>query len=172
MTFHLDALGSPVVLTNDVAVVAASYMYDPFGKTTIAGFSTNPFQFTGRENDGTGLFYYRARYYHPRLQRFLSEDPIAFGGGLNFYAYANNSPNNFVDPLGLFGAIKNPSIEIALGADGTSLMLKFDVDAPPGTEVTIDVGSKTVFEENGNFTNEPFNQLSSGNQTGIANELV
>jgi len=32
------------------------------------------YQFTGRENDGTGLYYYRARYY--QLQRFISEDPI------------------------------------------------------------------------------------------------
>ena len=32
------------------------------------------------------LYYYRARYYDPRLGRFLSEDPIGFWGGVNFYA--------------------------------------------------------------------------------------
>ncbi|MCI0417646.1 MAG: RHS repeat-associated core domain-containing protein, partial [Acidobacteria bacterium] len=41
------------------------------------GSSGNSAQFTGRENDGTGLYYYRARYYHPTLQRFISEDPLA-----------------------------------------------------------------------------------------------
>ncbi len=43
-----------------------------------------------------------ARYYHPTLQRFLSEDPIAFAGGdLNVYAYVRNRPTRFVDPKGL-----------------------------------------------------------------------
>ncbi|MGE5894357.1 MAG: RHS repeat-associated core domain-containing protein [bacterium] len=53
------------------------YTYDPFGNVTISGeASDNPFQYTGRENDGTGLYYYRARYYSPDMQRFISEDPI------------------------------------------------------------------------------------------------
>jgi len=61
----------------------------------------NSFQFTGRENEGTGLFYYRARYYHPTLGRFLSEDPIGIAGGFNFYAYVGNSPISYADPSGL-----------------------------------------------------------------------
>jgi RHS repeat-associated protein len=57
--------------------VRTTYSYDPFGAVTISGeTSDNPFQYTGRENDGTGLYYYRARYYSPELQRFISEDPI------------------------------------------------------------------------------------------------
>jgi RHS repeat-associated protein len=67
----------------------------------LAEASSNHFQFAGRENDGTGLYYYRARYYSPELQRFISEDPIGLAGGLNFYAYVGNSPLNFVDELGL-----------------------------------------------------------------------
>ena len=78
--------------------------YDPFGMATVTGTgSTNSYQFTGREHDGTGLVYYRARYYSPVLQRFLSEDPIGFAGGdANLYAYVFNSPTNFTDPSGLF----------------------------------------------------------------------
>jgi len=35
----------------------------------------------------TNLYYYRARYYNPTLQRFISEDPVGFaGGGPNLYA--------------------------------------------------------------------------------------
>lgn len=72
-------------------------------ETSVSGpASTNPHQFTGRENDATGLYYYRARYYHPTLQRFIAEDPIGFlGGDVNLYAYVRNAPLVLLDPLGL-----------------------------------------------------------------------
>jgi len=101
--YHTDALGSTLALTNQSGAVTTTYSYEPFGRTQITGTSTNPFQYTGRENDGTGLYYYRARYYSPTLQRFVSEDPIGFAGGqTNFYAYVWNSPTNWIDPFGLW----------------------------------------------------------------------
>jgi len=45
--------------------------------------------------------YYRARYYDPQGGRLISEDPIRFEGGLDFYLYAGNSPASFNDPFGL-----------------------------------------------------------------------
>ena|SRR5437867_3163297 len=49
--------------------------------------------------------YYRARYYHTDLQRFISEDPIGFrGGDVNVYAYVRNRPVSTTDPLGLWAA--------------------------------------------------------------------
>jgi uncharacterized protein RhaS with RHS repeats len=48
-----------------------------------------------------GESYYRARYYDSNPGRFLSEDPIDFAGGINFYAYVQNDPLNLADPLGL-----------------------------------------------------------------------
>jgi RHS repeat-associated protein len=59
------------------------------------------FQYTGRENDSNGLYYYRDRYYSPVLGRFVNEDPLGFGGGINFYAYVGDDPTNFNDPFGL-----------------------------------------------------------------------
>jgi RHS repeat-associated protein len=44
--------------------------------------------------------YYRARYYDPTIGRFLSEDPIRFWGGVDFYKYVDNSPTNMTDPSG------------------------------------------------------------------------
>jgi RHS repeat-associated protein len=102
-SFLADGLGSTLALTDNTGTVQTEYTYEPFGKTTLGGAaSTNAFQYTGRENDGTGLYYYRARYYHPELQRFVSEDPIGFDGGdINLYAYVSNDPVDFIDSLGL-----------------------------------------------------------------------
>ncbi len=102
-SFLTDALGSTLALADGTGTLVTNYTYDPFGKTTVAGIaSTNAFKYTGREDDGTGLYYYRARYYHPQLQRFIAQDPIEFeGGDVNLYAYVENAPINFDDPLGL-----------------------------------------------------------------------
>lgn len=104
--YQSDALGSIIGLTDQMGTVRTQYAYDPYGNVTISGEpSDNPFQYTGRENDGTGLYYYRARYYSPELQRFVTEDPIRFkGGDVNFYAYVKNNPVNWVDPSGLRGS--------------------------------------------------------------------
>jgi len=102
--YQTDALGSSLVLTDGTGAGATSYTYEPFGTTTSSGTaSTNALQYTGRENDGTNLYYYRARYYNPHLQRFISEDPIGFlGGDLNLYAYVSNRPLHYTDATGLF----------------------------------------------------------------------
>ncbi len=105
-SFLADALGSPLALTDAAGAVQTQYSYEPFGKVATSGApDSNSFQFTGRESDGaTSLAYYRARYYSPRLQRFVSEDPLGFAGGdANLYAYVSNSPTNFTDPSGLCG---------------------------------------------------------------------
>jgi RHS repeat-associated protein len=97
-----DALGSGVALTTPGGTAATTYTYEPFGRTEATGSpSANAFQYTGRENDGTGLYYYRARYYDPVRSRFVGEDPIGLRGGPNLFAYVDNSPTMFVDPLGL-----------------------------------------------------------------------
>ncbi len=58
----------------------------------------------------TSLYHTYARYFSPRLQRFLSEDPLQFGGGdVNLFAYARNDPINHVDPSGLQGMPEGPA---------------------------------------------------------------
>ena len=101
-TLLTDALGSTLALTDGSGTVQTSYTYDPFGATSVSGAtSTNAAQFTGRENDGAGLYYYRARFYSAELQRFTGEDPLGLTAGLNLFAYAGDAPTVFVDPLGL-----------------------------------------------------------------------
>ena len=63
--------------------------------------TNNPYGYTGREIDTEDLYYYRARYYDPTIQSFISEDPIGFASGdFNWYRYVGNSPVSFVDSNG------------------------------------------------------------------------
>ncbi|NOS81046.1 MAG: RHS repeat-associated core domain-containing protein, partial [Nitrospira sp.] len=98
-----DTLGSTVALGDSTGTLQTQYTYEPFGYTTQTGqTNTNLYKYTGREDDGSGLYYYRARYYHPRLQRFIAEDPIGFRGrDVNLYGYVGASPTAFNDPFGL-----------------------------------------------------------------------
>ena len=98
-----DALGSTVALADSSGALQTQYTYEPFGSISQTGAaSTSSYKYTGREDDGTGLYYYRARYYQPRLQRFIAEDPIGFlAGDINFYAYVAGNPLMYTDPSGL-----------------------------------------------------------------------
>jgi len=98
-----DALGSTVALGDSAGTLQTQYTYEPFGYATQTGSaSTSSYKYTGREDDGSGMYYYRARYYHPRLQRFIAEDPLEFkGGSINIYTYVHNKPLRLTDPLGL-----------------------------------------------------------------------
>lgn len=103
-SFLTDALGSPLAVTDNVGLVQMDYTYESFGRTTTSGVSnSSSYQYTGRENDGTGLYYYRARYYYSGLQRFITEDPLRLAAlDINYYTYVANSPGNYVDPFGLY----------------------------------------------------------------------
>jgi RHS repeat-associated protein len=97
-----DALGSTLAVLDAAGSPVTTYTYEPYGRVTTTNPTPRfPFRFTGREDDGTGLYYFRARYYDPVLSRFISEDPIGLLGGFNVYAYAGGDPVNWIDPLGL-----------------------------------------------------------------------
>jgi RHS repeat-associated protein len=109
--YQQDGLGSVSSLSNSAGALANTYTYDSYGKLTAStGTVTNPFQYTGREFDPeAGIYGYRARYYDQNVGRFISEDPIRFWGGIDFYSYVGNGPTNFADPLGLQQASKPPA---------------------------------------------------------------
>ncbi len=104
-SFLTDALGSVIALAKEDQSVVTRYAYSPYGQSQTSGAQEgNASQYTARENDGTGLYYYRARYYDAALKRFVSEDPIGLAGGINVYGYVDGDPINLTDPLGLRGA--------------------------------------------------------------------
>jgi len=104
-SFLADILGSTLALVDPSGTPSTAYAYEPFGATQISGApSSNPFQFSGRENDRGEIYYYRARYYDLLRGRFLSPDPLGLrSGDTNLYVYAGSNPVNITDPLGLFG---------------------------------------------------------------------
>ncbi len=101
LTYLSDALGSTIRLVDATGAKVVGYSYDPYGDTSADAIVHNPFQYTGRENDGAGLYYYRARYYSTNLARFISSDPIGLMGGINTYAYVGGNPVSYTDPSGL-----------------------------------------------------------------------
>ncbi len=100
--YHSDHLGSSSIITNASGSKAEDIFYYPYGETRD---NTNPpgenvnvkYKFTGKELDGEdGLYYYGARYYDPKLARFISADTIVpkpfYPISLNRYAYTYNNP--------------------------------------------------------------------------------
>jgi RHS repeat-associated protein len=106
--YHHDQLGSTRALTNSSGTMVATYTYDPYGNLTAStGTASNPFRYAGQYTDTeTGYQYLRNRYYDPATAQFLTRDPLVAITHAP-YNYANNTPLNETDPLGLFGAKAN-----------------------------------------------------------------
>lgn len=100
--YHYDGLGSVVALTDANGNEVETYRYGPYGRLESLSAIGNVRLYTGREWDAeTGLYYYRARYYDPKLGRFLQVDPVGALGGINLYEYVKSNPLNRTDPYGL-----------------------------------------------------------------------
>jgi RHS repeat-associated protein len=85
--------------------VVARQLYHPYGSVRYSeGTLPTDFGFTGQRQDGTGLVYMHARYYHPALGRFISADSVVPGAAnpqaWNRYSYCANNPIRYVDPSG------------------------------------------------------------------------
>ena len=128
--FMTDALNSVIAQLGDDNATAGSiqnsYGYSPYGEAVTVGpdAAKNPIQYTSRENDGTGLMFYRARYYDSVLKRFISSDPIGLLGGANTYSYVGGDPLSLIDPEGLAGCqvdFPDMPIDTGFGFSSTNL---------------------------------------------------
>ncbi|NOK71559.1 MAG: hypothetical protein GFH25_541324n2 [Chloroflexi bacterium AL-N10] len=115
---HGDHLGS-ISLTS--GAVESQQEFDPWGVVHQGGIdsSTTTLNYTGQRRDDTGLVYYHARYYDPRLGRFLSPDSIVPNPqdpqDLNRYTYAKNNPLRYTDPTGHCAIICTALVGAAIG---------------------------------------------------------
>lgn len=106
--FHHDTQNSVSAISSHDGSTLQQASYSAFGNplnqagSAANNTTTNTLKYTGREQDAdTNLYYYRARYYDTDIGRFISEDPLRFQAGINFYAYVDNNPVNANDPSGM-----------------------------------------------------------------------
>ncbi len=110
-SFHTDALGSIVEVSDSSGKSSQSYRYDPFGGAYAPGNSSqaasnlsNSLQYAGQYLDeDSDLYYMRAREYDPETARFLETDPVSCeeGGACgSVYVYVDDRPTVETDPSG------------------------------------------------------------------------
>lgn len=109
--YHTDHLGSSTYLTDNFGRPSHYYETLPFGEMMVEhnqsanvpsgmGYD-NKYKFNGKElDDATGMYYYGARYYDPRISIFVSVDPLA-EQTMTPYQYVTNNPIMFTDPTGM-----------------------------------------------------------------------
>jgi len=111
---HTNMLGTTRMLSSGAgaALPDASRLYTAFGVPAVEpaspvtrygyagvwGYQSN----SALSTQNSGLLHLGARYYDPRIGRFLQRDSIGINGGLNVYAYVGNNPLRYVDPSGLW----------------------------------------------------------------------
>ena len=103
--YHPDHLGSSSYITNLDGEVSQHIEYVPFGEVFIEERNNTwntPYLFNAKEFDEeTGMYYYGARYYEPKLSLWLSVDPLEEKyPSLSTYCYAYNNPIQYIDVKG------------------------------------------------------------------------
>ncbi len=123
--YHADGNGNITYLVNSSQGLAASYRYDPYGRTISSSgslASANGYRFSSKEHFDRGiqtgwmpLYYYGYRWYAPIMQRWVNRDPLGeagfevlrqgrasvLGDGPNLYEFIRNQAINSFDPQGL-----------------------------------------------------------------------
>ena len=103
--YHPDHLGSSSYITNLDGEVSQHIEYVPFGEVFIEERNNTwntPYLFNAKEFDEeTGMYYYGARYYEPRLSLWMSADPKQDKyPNVSSYCYVMDNPIKLIDPDG------------------------------------------------------------------------
>ena len=103
--YHSDHLDSTSYITDDKANITQYDAYLPYGELLVDEHSSSedlPYKFNGKQFDEeTGMYYYGARYYEPKLSLWMSVDPFAEKArDISPYVYCNQNPIIMFDPDG------------------------------------------------------------------------
>ena len=175
-----DQLGSVTDVVSSSGTDLDHIVYDPYGNIVTETNASNGdrFKFAGMEYDSTtGIYYDHARYYNEAIGRFMSQDPLGFGGwDWNLYRYTNNDPLKARDPSGEGGPMSaaggafGATVGIGLGAvlTGGTVALTAPVTVPVGIvvggTVLVGAGAAWVF---GRQTGSQLGNWFDGVLTGI-----
>ncbi len=101
--YAFDERGNVAQRVGGNGALLSTDLYDAFGNkragpADVFGFGGQAGYYTDAE---TGLVLCTNRHYDPQSGRFLTRDPLGYGGGINLYSYTANNPVNGMDPLGL-----------------------------------------------------------------------
>ncbi|WP_256081066.1 RHS repeat-associated core domain-containing protein [Massilia sp. YIM B04103] len=102
-----DQIGSVLLELDQQADILTWEEYYPYGGTAVWSARNDTetkykyVRYSGKERDGSGLYYYGFRYYAPWLFRWISPDPAGTVDGLNLFCMVGNNPITFSDSTGL-----------------------------------------------------------------------
>ena len=161
--YHPDHLGSSSYITDREGRITQHTEYIAFGEVLFEEHSTSktmPYLFNGKELDTeTGLYYYGARYYDPRVSIFLNVDPLA-EKTMTPYAYTNNNPIMLVDPTGM----EATSTDVRKNKDGSYTVMGAYNDGDTNIYVVDSKGKRTG--EVVGKTIEAFDFMLTNDKTG------
>ncbi len=161
--FHQDHIDNTKLTTSAEGTPQSKLVYQPYGQIyeqASGGPDNFRYKFGGKELDqGSGLYYFNARYYDPQTGRFISAD-TRLGGHpwqtdvLNRYAYVLNNPIKNSDPSG-HGIVKDivtgvtiavtvaAEVAVAVGTAGLATPVEVVGDvAAVGAEAGVEEGTE------------------------------
>jgi RHS repeat-associated protein len=140
-----DQQGSTTLLTDGSGAVVGTYNYIPFGATpTHTGTANTQLRYDGQYQDNeSGLYYLRARYYNPTTGQFITRDPLE-GQTSQPYEYAADDPIRLADPTGLgvgslLHKVAGVAGDVALGAGAVAIGSVLVLSAPVSVPVALGV---------------------------------
>jgi RHS repeat-associated protein len=170
--YHPDQVGNVRYITNSEGIKVYETAYAPYGEKvaskTTATINPAHYMYTGQEDDGTGLYYYGARYYDPEIARFAGADTIIDGAdqvaGYNRFMYVHGNPIIWNDPTGHYSWSEFKS---DVSSAWSSVKSAFSGGSVPGHNANIDRGRGDNKQQGGSTqtisnNTSPTRQVSDG----------
>ncbi len=119
--YSFDHQGN-VVRVNDAGSTDIRFSYNAWGQVNQiipsygwgSSFTNHTYNARwGYYRDNNGLYYCQHRYYDPQNGRWVTRDPIGYGGGANVYGYCRSRSVLSTDPEGLQAASAQTSAALA-----------------------------------------------------------